>query len=62
MRGEHVDTLPRGSYRHGRLLQADEVGVFEIFGGDLPVVSPDREPMLGKWMGDCPHNKPVGEP
>ncbi|MEK3789418.1 MULTISPECIES: hypothetical protein [Paenibacillus] len=47
---------------HGRLLQADEVGVFEIFGGDLPVVSPDREPMLGKWMGDCPHNKPVGEP
>ncbi|WDQ33025.1 MULTISPECIES: hypothetical protein [Paenibacillus] len=40
--------------------QADEVEVFGLFGGDLPVMHQSREPDCGKWMGDCPHNAPVG--
>ncbi|WP_251643432.1 hypothetical protein [Paenibacillus illinoisensis] len=40
--------------------QADEVEVFGLFGGDLPVMHYSRKPDCGKWMGDCPHNAPVG--
>lgn len=40
--------------------QADEVEVFGLFGGDLPVMHQSRKPDCGKWMGDCPHNAPVG--
>ncbi|MBR2564042.1 MAG: hypothetical protein IKE29_05400 [Paenibacillus sp.] len=40
--------------------QADEVEVFEMFGGDLPVMHQSRESDCGKWMGDCPHNVPMG--
>ncbi|GAS83831.1 hypothetical protein BK131_27830 [Paenibacillus amylolyticus] len=39
--------------------QADEVEVFGLFGGDLPVKHQSRKPDCGKWMGDCPHNAPV---
>ncbi|MEK3825426.1 MULTISPECIES: hypothetical protein [Paenibacillus] len=40
--------------------QADEVEVFGLFGGDLPVMHQSRKPDCGKWIGDCPHNAPVG--
>lgn len=39
--------------------QADEVEVFGLFGGDLPVKHQSRKPDCGKWIGDCPHNAPV---
>ncbi|CAI6086567.1 hypothetical protein PAECIP112173_05035 [Paenibacillus sp. JJ-100] len=40
--------------------QADEVEVFGLFGGDLPVMHQSRESDCGKWMGNCPHNVPMG--
>ncbi|WP_375533156.1 hypothetical protein [Paenibacillus terreus] len=33
--------------------------VFEMFGGDLPVMHLNRKPVFGKEMGDHFHNDPV---
>lgn len=39
--------------------QADEVEVFEMFGGDLPVFA-SAVSRIGKWMGDRSYNVPAG--
>ncbi|MFD0961078.1 hypothetical protein [Paenibacillus chungangensis] len=51
---------PDGRLAAGFIREADEVKVFEVFGGDLPVMGWPTESRYAKRLGDRSHKRTAG--